>query len=314
MGMNHANELNALSRMVRPHIALITTIAPVHIGNFRDIQEVAAAKAEIFEGMDADGHVVLNADNEFTEFLTTRAKAHGLTHIHTFGKSGNDAQVKNFTLHENHSDVNAVILNKNISFTLSVAGEHWVMNSLGVLLAASLAGADMEKAAATLGHLTPANGRGITKDIQLGTGHFTLIDESYNASPVAVEMAIKVLARKNGRKLLVLGDMRELGNHAREAHLGLKQPILSAGIAKVFCCGELMKHLYDSLPAELQGGYAFTSSDLAPLVRTQIQAGDVITIKGSHSMMMEKVVTALELLDFLRNPLGCHAGEGRHPR
>jgi UDP-N-acetylmuramoyl-tripeptide--D-alanyl-D-alanine ligase len=131
-------------------------------------------------------------------------------------------------------------------------------------------------------------------------GSFTIIDESYNASPIAVEMAIKVLSRKQlvsqGRRILVLGDMRELGEHAQAMHIALKKAILDSTIEQVFCCGEMMKHLYDALPPHLRAGYAYTSTLLAPMVTNAVATNDFITIKGSKSVGMHRVVQALENL------------------
>lgn len=297
LGMNHVGELGPLSQMVCPHIALITTIAPVHIGNFNGLDEIAGAKAEIFDGVEASGHAVLNADNPYFTFLKERAEAHGLS-AHGFGTHEKaTARILNTTLEAEGSTVTLSLMGRTLTYRVAAPGEHWVMNSAAVLLAATLAGANAEKATATLGTLQLAYGRGTAKKILLADGPVTLIDESYNASPIAVEMAIKVLARKApesaGRRVLVLGDMRELGEHSSALHLALAPKILEAGIDTVFCCGEHMKHLYDTLPPGKRGAYAFTAAELAPLVATAIRPHDIITVKGSRSVATDKVVDAL---------------------
>lgn len=301
MGMNHVGELGPLSRMVRPHIALITTIAPVHIANFKDLHEIAGAKAEIFEGLGTDGHAVLNADNEFIGFLTKTALKHEVRHVYSFGAKGKDARLEGFHLHPETSAVQAMIMGRALQYKVNAPGEHWVMNSLAVMLCAALAGADMDKAAQTLGTLELAQGRGVAREIKINGGSFTLIDESYNASPIAVDMALRVLGKRTpkgkGRRLIALGDMRELGEHSQKLHLALLQPIVDAGVDKVFCCGEHMKHVFDALPADKKGAYAFTSDALAPLVAAAIMPDDILTVKGSHSVAMEKVVAALEKLE-----------------
>lgn len=299
LGMNHVGELGPLSQQVRPDVAVITTIAPVHIGNFNSLDEIAGAKAEIFEGLSRNGHAVLNADNEYIEFLKQRAMSDGINAIATFGKNGTEARLENCALKSDTSDVTATLFGKKINYTIGAPGMHWVTNSLAVLLAAGLAGADVAKAAQSLSTLTLAQGRGTPQQITLPSGSITLIDESYNASPVAVEMAITVLANKQpkGRRILVLGDMRELGEHSKDAHLGLATPISDAGISQVFCCGEHMKHLFDALPSAIRGGYAFTSAELAPIVASAMRDGDMITVKGSKSVGMQKVVDALLNLD-----------------
>lgn len=301
IGMNHTGELGPLSRMVRPHIAIITTIAPVHIGNFTGLDGIASAKAEIFDGLAINGHAIIDGDNAYADFLTKAARAKNVAHIHRFGRSKGDAQLINAELQADGSKVEANILGTALTYYVGAPGEHWVKNSLAVLLAAKLAGANLQQAAETFANLQLAPGRGVVRQLSLPQGGtFTLIDESYNASPIAVDMAIRVLGKKQpgngGQRILALADMRELGETARDAHLSLLEPIKNADIGKVFGCGEMMKHLYDTLPANLKGGYAFTSAELAPMVAKAIQAGDIITVKGSHSMMMEKVVAALNNL------------------
>jgi UDP-N-acetylmuramoyl-tripeptide--D-alanyl-D-alanine ligase len=302
LGMNHVGELGPLAKVVQPHIALITTIAPVHIANFASLDEVAGAKAEIFEGLVPGGAAVLNADNAYYDFLKKRAGERGVKSIHGFGTAADaHGHLDDFTLEAESSRVNATILGKKITYTVGVPGEHWVMNSLAVLLTAVLAGADMEKAAASLGKLELAYGRGVARDIKAAFGRFTLIDESYNASPIAVEMAIKVLAKRSpgpgGRRILALGDMRELGTQARDLHVALAKTIVDAGIDRVHACGELMKHLFDALPESLRGYYAFTADALAPVVTADMRAEDIITVKGSNSVGMKAVVAALDGLE-----------------
>lgn len=302
MGMNHVGELGPLSKQVQPHFALITNIAAVHIGNFANLDEIAGAKAEIFEGLSPDGHAILNADNPYFDFLAARAQHAGIKNIHGFGQGKSlAAQLLNFTLGPDSSKVQANVLGRTLSYIVGAPGEHWVINSLAVLLTAALAGADVKRAADALSALSLAQGRGVPERIEGAKGTFTLIDESYNASPVATDMAIKVLGRKTleqgGRRLLALGDMRELGEHGRDLHTGLMPAIVGAGISRVYCCGELMKHLFDALPPELRGEWRFSASELAPVVAAAIQPHDIITIKGSKSMAMYKVVDALRALN-----------------
>ncbi len=299
LGMNHVGELGPLSQQVRPDIALITNIAPVHIGNFNSLDEIATAKAEIFEGFSSNGHVVLNADNSYVEFLKQRAIHFGINAIATFGEKGTEARLENCVLKSDTSDVTAILFGKKINYTVGAPGMHWVTNSLAVLLCAGLAGADVAKAAQSLSTLALAQGRGTPQQISISNGSITLIDESYNASPVAVDMAIQVLGNKEpkGRRILVLGDMRELGEHSQTSHVALAKPIKDAGISSVFCCGEHMKHLFDALPDAIRGGYAFTSAELAPIVASAVHDGDMITVKGSKSVGMQKVVDALLNLD-----------------
>jgi UDP-N-acetylmuramoyl-tripeptide--D-alanyl-D-alanine ligase len=313
IGMNHPDELGPLSCQVKPHAALITNIAAVHIGNFKDLNAIATAKAEIFEGVTANGGVVLNADDAYFDFLQKAAKELGIKKIFSFGRAVNaDAKLEDAILSADDSVVRARILGKTLDYRVGVPGEHWVINSLAVLLSAALVGADMEEAAEALENLALPDGRGVQQKIVSARGEFTLIDESYNASPVAVEMAVKVLARKipgaGGRRLLALGDMRELGDYAKDLHVELAPLIASSGISSVFCCGEIMKHLYDALPDAIRGAYAATSAELAPRVAENIRGGDIITVKGSKTTAMYKVADALLALGNTHSPSKRAAG------
>jgi UDP-N-acetylmuramoyl-tripeptide--D-alanyl-D-alanine ligase len=302
IGMNHAGELGPLSKMVRPHIALITGIAAVHLGHFKDLKEIARAKAEIFEGIEKNGTAVLNGDDAHFELLKDAAQKAGVKHILRFGRgAGFEAKLEEQTLEAEQSRVRATIMGQSISYIIGAPGEHWVMNSLAVLLCAQAAGADLKKAAQAFENLALAEGRGGAQTVALPAGgSFTLVDESYNASPVAVEAAIRVLAKRQpgpeGRRIIVLGDMKELGGESRKMHVNLAPAILQAKIAQVYACGSAMRDLFEALPENLRGAWCSTSGDLAPLVAAAVKDGDVITVKGSHSMAMEKVVQALTAL------------------
>ena len=161
LGMNHPGELGPLSKMVRPHVALITTIEAVHLEFFSDVEAIARAKAEIFEGLTASGSVVLNGDNIYGGLLKSIAANAGITHILTFGeKSEADIRLTDFTLYPTHSDVAVKIASHEIFFRLGVPGRHWISNTLGVLGAVSELGGDIEKAAESLGDLQSPKGRG----------------------------------------------------------------------------------------------------------------------------------------------------------
>jgi UDP-N-acetylmuramoyl-tripeptide--D-alanyl-D-alanine ligase len=299
LGMNHAGELTVLSKQVRPHVALITTIEAVHLEFFASLEAIADAKAEIFLGMSPDGAAVLNRDNAQYARLAAAAKAHGIKKILGFGRANKaDAQIVNCAAMAAGSTVEADILGKRVKYMLPVPGDHIVLNSLGALLAVAATGADVEVAAAALSHYQPPKGRGLSESIMVPGGTIELIDESYNASPAAVRAAIAVLGRMNptvvgGRRILALGDMRELGELAPELHAELAQDIIDAKISTVFSCGEMMEHLHKALPASLRGAHAKDSEALAPIVADALHVGDIVTVKGSHSMAMERVVAAI---------------------
>ncbi len=299
LGMNHAGELGPLSLQVRPNVALITTIEAVHLEFFASVEAIADAKAEIFLSMTPGNTAVLNRDNEHFARLAAAAKTRGLKKVLSFGRSSKcDARLKEWTPTLEGGAIRVEILGRKIDYTLGAAGEHLALNSVGALLAAVAAGGDPEACAAALAHYRAPQGRGAVLRLAMPEGTVTLIDESYNASPVAVRSAIRVLdsmtPEGTGGRLLVLGDMRELGEQSVELHTGLAADIAASKINLVFCCGAMMKHVYETLPAERRGGYAEDSATLAPQIIKTLRAGDIITVKGSLSMRMKLVVEALK--------------------
>jgi UDP-N-acetylmuramoyl-tripeptide--D-alanyl-D-alanine ligase len=287
MGMNHTGEMRTLTHMVKPQISLITTIAAAHTAFFSSLEEIARAKAEIFEGMERGSPVVLNQDNSQFFLLSQMAKDQGLS-VFSFGEKG-DFHLLSYTLHPAHSTVKANIGGKEVSYTLPVPGKHWVINSLGVLGVVSLAGADVEKAAHSLATASAPPGRG-----RCLPGIFTILDESYNANPTSMRAALAVLGKSEGkRRIAVIGDMRELGDEARRYHEELLEPLVEHNIDLVYCCGPFMAHLFERLPFAMQGAYAPTSLELIPLLKKDILPGDTISVKGSLGTRMKPIVEAL---------------------
>ena len=303
LGMNHAGEIGPLSRMVRPQVGLITTIAPAHLEFFASVEAIADAKAELFEGLEPGGVAILNRDNPQYGRLAAAARAAGVATIQGFGEGeGAEARLISCVCGADASEVVAEIGGVRLSYTLSLPGRHLVMNSLGVLLAARAAGADLIAAARTLGTLPPVKGRGVRRRIALkGGGAFTLIDESYNASPAAMEASFQVAGAvapgAGGRRIAVLGDMRELGEASDALHGALAAPLVAAGFDLAFCCCPHMKALYAGLPAPLRGGYAVDAGALGAEVAAAVRSGDVVLVKGSAGSRMAGVVAALAALD-----------------
>ena len=218
--MNHAGEIEPLVKMVRPHVAVITTVEPVHLEFFSGIEAIADAKAEIFEGLEPGGAVVLNRDNPQFARLQRRAKKLGISRIVSFGADEkSDARLIDVSLHPACSAVHADILGHDVTYKLGMPGRHMAMNSLAVLAAASLAGADLALAGLALSQAQPAAGRGVRQSLEVGHGEATLIDESYNANPASMAAALNVLGAAavgpQGRRIAVLGDMLELGPTGR---------------------------------------------------------------------------------------------------
>ena len=299
LGMNHAGEIEPLVRLVRPHVAIVTAIEPVHLEFFPSVEAIADAKAEIFRGVEPGGGAVINRDSPYFDRLQRRAEEAGVEHIVSFGEHAKaDARLVKCSLHPNCSTVEARILGAPVTYKLGAPGRHLVINSLAVLATATLVGADLALAALALAQLKPAAGRGSRVTLDLPGGAALLIDESYNANPASMRAAIALLGQApvgpRGRRIAVLGDMLELGPQAAELHRGLADPILANAVDLVFCAGERMRALWDALPSERRGGYAEGTAALEAEVLTAIRAGDAVMVKGSLGSRTGLIVKALE--------------------
>jgi UDP-N-acetylmuramoyl-tripeptide--D-alanyl-D-alanine ligase len=298
IGMNHAGEIEPLTRLVRPHVAIITTVEPVHLEFFGSVETIADAKAEIFAGIEPDGAAVINRDNSHFARLQRRAKSAGVARIVGFGEHAKaDARLLKCALHPECSAVSARILGMDVTYKLGAPGKHLVLNSLAVLAAVSLVGADLALAALALADMKPAAGRGSRVTLDLGAGSALLIDESYNANPASMRAGLALLGHAaigaRGRRIAVLGDMLELGPRGGDLHRDLAGPVTAHGIDLVFCSGPLMRALWEALPSERRGGYAETSAALESQVLAAIRPGDAIMIKGSLGSRMGPIVKAL---------------------
>ncbi len=300
IGMNHAGEIEPLTRMVEPHVAIVTTVEPVHLEFFDGVEDIARAKAEIFLGLVPDGVAVVNADNPHAGLLVSQARMAGVRRVVTFGEARDaDARLDVAKLKPECSCVSAEILGEKVTYKLGAPGRHLVQNSLAVLAAVALLGGDLANAALALGSMSAPKGRGERVRLAVpGGGKATLIDESYNANPASMRAAIAILGQsepaKQGRRIAVLGDMRELGPAAPELHAGLAADLAAARVDRVFLAGPLMRALHDALPATLRGGYAETAADLEPMVAGGIERGDVIMVKGSNASRMWRLVDSLK--------------------
>jgi UDP-N-acetylmuramoyl-tripeptide--D-alanyl-D-alanine ligase len=299
IGMNHAGEITPLTKLVRPRVAIITGIEPVHLEYFGSVEKIADAKAEIFAGVEPDGAAVLNRDNGQYAQLAAAAKAAKIGRIVSFGEHAEaDARLLRASLHTDYSTIEARILGQVVTYKLGAPGRHLVLNSLAVLAAVSLVGADLALSALALGNLRPASGRGARVVLTVPGGNALLIDESYNANPASMRAAIALLGQatigKRGRRVAVLGDMLELGTAGVQMHRALVDSIEAAGIDVVFCSGPLMHALWEALPSRLRGGYAVTAAELQAGVLDAVRAGDAIMVKGSLGSKMGPIVKALE--------------------
>lgn len=298
VGMNHANEIRPLTAMVRPHIAMITTIAPAHLGNFRDLEEIAAAKAEIFEGVVPGGHAVLNRDNAQFAFLEKAARAAGVSHIHSFGADPkSEFRLIDFLPGGEGGLLRAAVGGQTLEVPMGAPGRHIAENAVAVLGAVHLAGGDIEKAMGGLAAMQAEKGRGRRYRLARDGGWFTLIDESYNANPASMRAAIALLRdaepHGTGRRIAVLGDMLEMGAHSPAVHAGLAEPLLEAGIADVWLGGPDMAALRDALPEGVRREYRDTADDLAGYALEAVRPGDVLVVKSSKGTGFSRIVAAL---------------------
>jgi UDP-N-acetylmuramoyl-tripeptide--D-alanyl-D-alanine ligase len=299
MGMNHAGEIAPLSRLARPHVAVITTIAPVHLEFFGSLTKIADAKAEIFLGVAPGGVAVINRDIPQFAHLQRRANEAGVARIVTFGEHAQaDACLIKCALKPHCSTVQADILGTEITYKIGAPGRHLVLNSLAVLAVAELVGADLALAALALSEFKAIAGRGAPVEIDLPGGSALVIDESYNANPVSVDAALALLGQTpvgpQGRRIAVLGDMLELGPKGKALHRGVAAAVAANAVDLVFCCGPLMHSLWEALPASQRGGYAEGSAALEAQVVPAIHAGDVVMVKGSLGSRMAPIVKALQ--------------------
>lgn len=298
IGMNHANEITPLSKLVAPDVAMITTVAPVHLENLGSLDAIAAAKAEIFDGLKPDGTAVIHGDIEHTSFLKERAESAGAGTVMTFGHSaGSTSELMQVVLLADCSSVDAIIQGKQITYKVGAPGEHLVINSLGVLAVCASLELDLARSGLALANMEQPDGRGRRFTLDTSGDPITLLDESYNANPTSVRAALKVLARlplgPRGRRIAVLGDMLELGEESEAMHAGLAPDLDALGIDTLYACGPMMKALWRVTPMERRGQYAETSEGLRSALGADLAPGDAIMIKGSLGSRMGPLVELL---------------------
>jgi UDP-N-acetylmuramoyl-tripeptide--D-alanyl-D-alanine ligase len=299
IGMNHAGEITPLTRMVRPHAAIVTTVEPVHLEFFNSVEDIARAKAEIFLGVEPGGAAIVNRDNPHYAILEKAARAAGIERIIGFGEHADAAaRLQMVKLKPDCSCVSASILGEPVSYKLGAPGRHVVQNSLAVLAAVAVLGGDLAKAALALAAMPAPKGRGQRHHLSLGNRGVTLIDESYNANPASMRAAIALLGQaetgKNGRRIAVLGDMRELGPSGPELHAQLAESLVESAIDKVYLAGPLMRSLWEVLPETMRGSYSATAAELEPVLAEALASGDVIMVKGSNASRMGPLVDSLK--------------------
>lgn len=306
MGMNHAGEITPLSRLSRPHAAIITAIEAVHIEFFNGLEDIAAAKCEICAGLEPGGALLLPSGSPHVGLMQRLARdRYGIGRILTFGAE----EYADYRLLDTAMDglgmrVEALIGQTPIAYRLGAFGGHWAAMSVGVLGLVDALGADVRAAAEALQRFREPEGRGRIQKCPFKGGDFYLIDDSYNASPASMKAAFAKLAgvhaglAPSGRMVAVLGDMLELGERSPQYHAGLAEALETAGVHLVCVAGERMRHLWDALPASRRGLYAASASELLPELPHVLQAEDTVLVKGSHGSHIHTVAEALRTHTF----------------
>ena len=295
MGMSAAGELAALTRLVRPHVAIVTAIAPAHRAFFASDEAIADAKSEIFEGLEEGGTALIPFDSPHRDRLAAAARRHAGT-VWTFGLGeGADIRAREVVPVQGGALITATLPDAELTYTLSQPGEHWVSNSLAVIGAVDALGGDLAAAGLALADMAGLKGRGERQRIAVRGGEALLIDESYNANPASMRATLKSLGAEKirGRRIAVLGAMKELGETSDAFHAGLADPIEAACVELAILVGEEMAPLAKVLGAKVKMTHVpDASSALAPLEEA-IGPGDAILVKGSNSMGLAALVEAL---------------------
>ena len=297
IGMNHAGEITPLVAMARPDVALVTTIAPVHIEHLGSLEGVADAKAEIFSGLEPSGVAVLNRDAPQFERLAAVAQQRA-ARVATFGADAAcDAQLIGVAAVDGGSRIRARVFGRELEFVLGAPGLHMAQNALGVLLACEALGVDVAGAAAALAEFAPQHGRGARLMMTSASGPFTVIDESYNANPASMRAALALLGAVEpagaGRRIAVIGDMLELGPDGAAMHAALAPELARNGVDLLFGAGPLTRALYEAAPPAMRAAWAERANDILPRLADALRGGDVVMVKGSNGSRMGPLVAGL---------------------
>ncbi len=292
VGMNHFGEIRSLVGMVRPHVAIITTIAPAHLAFFGTCEAIADAKSEIFEGLAPGGAGLIPADSPHADRLAARAAQAHVATLARFGRAaGCEARLLSHVPDGDGMRLKADIFGVAVDCRIGAPGAHIAANAVAALAAVHLAGGDVLNAAAALKNFTALKGRGA----RLALKDMIVIDESYNANPASMVAALALLGDAGGRRIAVLGDMLEMGEGGIAHHASLAAPIEQNKVDLVFAAGAQMRALWDALPTARRGAYAATAAELVPAVTAALRPGDTVLIKGSNGSRMSLILDALKV-------------------
>ena len=294
MGISHVGEMTDLSDLVRPNVSIITNIHPAHQEFFKTMEMTATEKAHILDFQDKNGTVILNVDTNCVALLSDLAHQANMKHIMTFGTKENaDIKLLDTFVQNDKMHVKAEFHGEKLNYDLNFLGRHYALDSLAVLGAVDALGASTIQAIQTLQTLTPTAGRGRVQEIEVEGKKITLIDDAYNANPASMQAGLEALSLYRGRKVVVLGDMLELGDVAQQRHLDLLK-VLAHNVDKVFAVGTLMKAMFDKLPDNQKGLWCQTADEVMSILIPCLMDQDVLYVKSSHGTGLYKLVNYLK--------------------
>ena len=294
MGMNHAGELAALTRLVRPHVAIVTAIAPAHSAYFADEAAIADAKGEIFQGLEPGGTAILPFESPHRDRLIAAARPHA-GKILTFGRAAEaDIHVQDMISLEKGTLLSLILPDAELTFTVAPPGEHWVSNAMGVMAAVWAAGGDLAAAGLAFSDMPGLPGRGQRIAIPVDDGAATIIDESYNANPASMAATIRMLGQEKAeRRIALLGEMRELGANSPAYHADLAGPLRAAGIDYALLVGPQMASLANALEGRMEFAHVADAAAALDSLEKLIAPGDAILVKGSNAIGLSRLVERL---------------------
>jgi UDP-N-acetylmuramoyl-tripeptide--D-alanyl-D-alanine ligase len=280
--------------LVRPHVAIVTTIAPAHMGFFASEAAIADAKSEIFQGLEPGGTAIVPFDSPHRDRLVAAARPHA-AQIVTFGlgEGADFRAVETMRTRTGGTFVTAKFGVRELSFTISQPGAHWVSNAMAILAAVDAVGADLELAGLALAEMGGLPGRGARLLVPVAGGEALVIDESYNANPASMRATLDVLAHQPGRKLAVLGEMRELGEHSDAFHAELSGPVEAAGVDYAILVGDAMAPLAQALEGRIDFVHVADAAAARARLESVLVPGDAVLIKGSNGVRLSTLVAAL---------------------
>ena len=307
VGMSNPGEIELLSKLVRPHIGLITEIAPAHLATFNSLEDIAVEKASLFNALEQEKIAIVHSRSACVEILEQRAQFNKAK-IRYFGDKNGD-HLRLLSAHSVDSGTVMKIERDSMQYCvmLNCFGNHFVRNALGALTAAEAAGADPNVAALDLRQWQPPKGRGecVVVVLHPDLPPLNLIDDAFNANPVSVAAAFEGLAARKvadtknttDRIIVFLGDMLELGPNEVMMHEAIAELPFVDKVSTIHCSGSLMKKLYDKLNPVMRGEWCETAEEMKCLVKELVAPGDLVLVKGSKGSRISTVADAIRSMN-----------------